>query len=282
MPSNSIVTWIRRMQERSGPRTRTTNWGCCTRHVVGLYDSARVAYNEGEMPKRGQTLTVTPLLTRRADYMIKYAAFSSEIRKMDSLRIYWLTPRDTVALARTASRRTHRVAKTLAVADSGKAKVPQLPPLPLDSVLARMASAKSELATLFYTAIGRTDSALFWYHSLITDHPQRPAWSRGRSSALLRSTARIPPWQGHRWTRSIISWWIDTRRSQYAAVARRELGLAAAIVSPDTAEMLYHQAEKAMLAGRNENAIDTLTDHCADVSHLSVRAACGVCRGVAL
>ena len=230
--------------------------GLLYENVVGLYDSARVAYTKGRT-EAGQNSTVAPLLTRRADYMIKHAAFSAEIRKMDSLRIYWLTPRDTVAPAVDSTAQDTSGGKKVGVADSAKAKVPQLPPLPLDSVLTRMASAKSELATLFYTGIGRTDSALYWYRNLITDHPKNPLVPRAIFSIaqIYRQDSTVARSEVDSLYHQLVDQYPQT---QYAAEARRELGMAAAIVSPDTAEMLYQQAERAMLAGRNENAIDTL------------------------
>ncbi len=223
---------------------------------VGLYDSARVAYNKGRM-EAGPALTVTPLLAKRADYMNRYAGFALEIRNMDSLRTFWLTPRDTAMVsADTVAQDTAR-GKKVAAADSGKAKLPPRPPLPLDSVLVRMASAKSELATLFYTTIGRTDSALFWYHKLIQDHPLSPLVPRALFSiAQIYSQDTTVARQG---VDSLYRQLVEQYpQSLYAAEARRLLGLPAVTVSPDTAETLYHQAEQAILAGRNEHAIDTL------------------------
>ncbi len=108
--------------------------------------------------------------------MNKYAGFIAEVRRMDSLRVYWLNPPDTTqAAAPDSTVRDTTQRNGVALADSGKPKAPPpKPPLPLDSVLTRLAIAKSELASLFYTSIGRTDSALFWYHRIVQDHPLSP------------------------------------------------------------------------------------------------------------
>jgi TolA-binding protein len=225
--------------------------------VVGLYDSARIAYNKGKS-EASAAIPVIPLLSRRADYMNKYASFTAEVLKMDSLRNYWLHPPDTTSAvhADTVARDTAQL-KVTAVADSGKPKVPPKPPLPLDSVLTRLAVAKSELATLFYTSIGRTDSALFWYHRLIQDHPLSPLVPRALFSIaqIYSQDSTVSKTVVDSLYRQIME---QYPQSTYAAEARRALGLAVVAVFPDTAEALYHLAEEAMLAGRNENAIDTL------------------------
>jgi len=223
---------------------------------VGLYDSARIAYNKGKT-EAALTSQVAPLLARRADYMNKYANVTAEIDKMDSLRAYWLTPRDTSSAAPDTVSRDSLQEKKTARADSGKPKPAQQPPIPLDSALTRLALAKSELATLFYITIGQKDSALFWYHRLIEDHPLSPLVPRALFSIAQiysqDSTVARPV------VDSLYRQLVDQYpRTQYAAEARRALGMPALDVFPDSAEALYRQAEEAMLAGRNEHAIDTL------------------------
>jgi tetratricopeptide (TPR) repeat protein len=223
---------------------------------AGMYDSARVAYNKGKTEAPPGT-TVAPLLAQRADYMNKYASFATEIRKMDSLRTYWLTPRDTVTVSPDSVVQDTSRQKRVAAADSGKPKLPQRPPLPLDSVLTRMATAKSELATLFYISIGQKDSALFWYQTLIKDHPLSSLVPRA-----LFSIAQIYS-QDSTIARPVVDSLYRQLADQYpqsvyAAEARRALGVTAIDISPDSAETLYRRAEQAILTGRNGHAIDTL------------------------
>ncbi len=224
---------------------------------VGLYDSARIAYNKGKS-EASTAPTVAPLLIRRADYMNKYAGFIAEVHRMDSLRVYWLNPPDTtrtVAADSTVRDTTQRNA--MALADSGKPKAPAKPPLPLDSVMTRLATAKSELASLFYTSIGRTDSALFWYHRIVQDHPLSPLVPRAlfTIAQIYSQDSTVAKPAVDSLYHQLIEQYPQTL---YAAEARRALGLPPITVSPDTAEALYRQAEQAMLSGRNENAIDTL------------------------
>jgi outer membrane protein assembly factor BamD (BamD/ComL family) len=124
------------------------------------------------------------------------------------------------------------------------------PALPLDSVVTRLATAKSELATLFYTSIGRTDSALYWYNRLIQDHPLSALVPRA-----LFSIAQIysqDSTKSKAFVDSLYRQLMDQYpQSLYANEARRALGMPTVAASPDSAEALYHQAEQAMLSGRN-------------------------------
>lgn len=190
--------------------------------------------------------------------MNKYAGFIAEVHRMDSLRIYWLNPPDTTqAVAADSTVRDTTQRNAMALADSGKPKAPPKPPLPLDSVMTRLATAKSELASLFYTSIGRTDSALFWYHRIVQDHPLSPLVPRAlfTIAQIYSQDSTVSKPAVDSLYHQIIEQYPQTL---YAAEARRVLGLPPITATPDTAEALYRQAEQAMLSGRNENAIDTL------------------------
>jgi tetratricopeptide (TPR) repeat protein len=223
---------------------------------AGLYDSARVAYTKGKT-EAPQTSLVAPLLARRADYMNKYNGFTAEIDKMDSLRAYWLAPHDSSTARQDSVVQDSLQETKTARADSAKPKQVSRPPLPLDSVLTRLALAKSELAALFYVSIGQKDSALFWYNKLIEDHPLSPLVPRAifTIAQIYTQDSTVSKSVVDSLYRQLVDHY---PRTPFAAEARRALGLPAVNVSPDTAETLYHMAEEAMLAGRNEHAIDTL------------------------
>jgi TolA-binding protein len=236
---------------------------------LGRFDSARTAYNRGRQAAASASLT--PLLVFRSDYMNRYRIIRSEIARFDSIRTAVIARLDSSgARSDTSSRvalsaprdssgaRTDTSGRfTLAPRDTVRSQIPNAPEWSLDSVNARLAQNESELATLFYTSMGRTDSAKFWYRRLISEHPNNPAVPRalfvlaqiaGQDSTVPRGTADTL-------LKEIIH---RFPQSPFAAEAQRILGLPIAKQAEDEAEKAYLYAVDLFKVGRMEEAVDAL------------------------
>lgn len=139
--------------------------------------------------------------------------------------------------------------------DSASAR-PVRPPLvtiPLDTIEARIASAYSELGSLFLTGIGRNDSASFWFRRLLAEYPATPhtpralyvlaqiaatdSLNRPESDSLLQRLADEHP------------------GTEFGTAAARRLGV---VVDADTdrvARETYQQGVDALLGGENTRAL---------------------------
>ncbi len=249
------------------------------------YDSARVAYGKGKT--EAPQAAVTPLLAERSGYMDRYASLHSELVKNDSLKHLILFPpvqTDThsvrghasdslMAMNQDSARQGTTVDSTLAiVADSlghnvgdstlagtDSAAVVRFQPvtIPLDTVNARLALAKSELASLFYISLDVADSASYWYVRLVTDHPGSPFEPQALYSlAQLYSRDSL---HGRIATDSLYGVLVDKYpRSEFAEVARKTLGLPAPEIEVDVAAQEYLEAEKLRNDGKYRNAITSL------------------------
>ncbi len=247
------------------------------------YDSARTSYAQG----RGQSAQspVTLLLNERYENMNKYFMFASEIRKLDSLKYLILNPPDTTAMNDTVdvgpdslrvSADTTTVSDTLLHYDKelvdlsvpgedsdsvtsapgdSVARVRWIPiTIPLDTVEARLALNKTELAALFYTDMEVPDSATHWYMKLLTDHPE----SRFVPRALY-ALAQIFDLDSTRAQSTVDSLYreivVRFPSSEFAEPARRALGLPEQTKEVDEVALLYSQGEKLMESGENKKAI---------------------------
>jgi TolA-binding protein len=210
---------------------------------LGWYDSARVVFNKA----RGYTNVegVTPEIMRHADYLNKYVQFSKDLAKYDSLRHDLLTPRDSVATAVDTLRKDSTGALLSAGKDSLKSTMPVAPPLPLDSVDARLAYNMNELATLFYTSIGRIDSARIWYSRVVTRFPKSTVVPRALFSLaqIFREDTTVSRDFSDSLYREIVR---QFPRSEFAVAAGRILGMPVTPPDTDRAEILYAQGEQAL------------------------------------
>ncbi len=235
------------------------------------YDSARVFYDRGRSaPPQAE---VAPLLVRRADILGKFLGYRAEITKLDSIRQALLIARDSAAVARpvnaaardTSARDTTGLARAdsagvQARADSASVRVPPPPASPpglsLDTVNVRLAGRMDELAGIFYTGLGRPDSAQKWYRLLLADFPEsRPA------PRALYVLARIEAEDSTATPGAADSLYREIVRrfpsSPFADEARRLLGLPPVQKSDDPAELTYSNGVTLMQAGEHLAAIDT-------------------------
>lgn len=131
-------------------------------------------------------------------------------------------------------------------------------PVPIDTIKARLADAMNELAALWYTGFGITDSAFFWYNRLLVEFPASPHTPRA-----LYTTAQMYAGQDSLSNKarvdSLYRLIVDRYpRSEFAVAARRLLRLPAAAAAVDSAETAYRRAERLLLSGSYGEAIDSM------------------------
>ncbi|MBI5472183.1 MAG: tetratricopeptide repeat protein [Ignavibacteriae bacterium] len=139
--------------------------------------------------------------------------------------------------------------------DSALVRTPVIPPPPIDTVRARLAFNKSELASLFYSGFDLVDSAKYWYERLLNDHPssmyapralytlaeilgQDSTLNRGRVDSLRREIVDKFP------------------ESEFANEARRLLGLPALEKRTDPQIAAYDSADQLLKNGEVSGALD--------------------------
>ena len=226
-----------------------------------LYDSARIAYNKGK--NEAPAAPITLLLSPRAEYMTKYHAYKTEIARYDTIRELILNPPDSLlyksdstAVAKDRTDGDSLMVLHDEVPDTLKPKKPVIPKIPIDTVEARLAYNKTELASLFFGTIGRSDSAKEWYSLVLTEHPKSPFVPRAMFAlALIHS-------QDSTYSRAMVdSMYRDIVRrfpeSEFAAESKKRLGIQPAAKPPDEAQQAYVKAEQLMNQGKSLAAIDT-------------------------
>ncbi len=225
------------------------------------YDSAQTAYNKGkaEFPQAA----ITSFLVRRSDYMNKYRSFKKDIAKYDSIKIAILTPPETLAVHIDStiahidsSRRDSSSIVSGTKSDSVRVKVPQPPSISLDTIDARLAFNKTELGGLFYSVLGKVDSAEFWYKRLLIDHPNSMYVPRALftlAQLYSQDSSKSNPVVDSLY-REIISRFPE---SEFAEESKRLLGLPPTERIPDKAEGLYASGERLIASGSKLAAVDT-------------------------
>jgi tetratricopeptide (TPR) repeat protein len=248
---------------------------------LAQYDSARTMYN------RGRTIApaapVTKEIVRRADYLNRYSALRADIARYDSMLAQLSAPADT---AGAEVKSVHGRDADSSVTDSAGAVLPmppeqssdtaaalaQVPPdslatgkrdtlramprviLPRDTVEARLSYAMNELATLFFTSMNRPDSSARWYDRLLSTYPDSrvaPRAMYGYAQVLARDSS-VRPEAAESLNRRLVERYPDT---EFAAEARRILGLPPAAKSASRAEEVYREAERQFLNGHPEQAV---------------------------
>lgn len=254
------------------------------------YDSARVAYNKGKL--ESTQAKVIPQLARRSEYLNKYHGFRAEIARYDSIRTMWLTLPDTSELhtPREAAELDtmidddgnidtleNAVAEDIDDVDAPKdpepaapgdtlgrtdtlavSRGPVIPSIPLDTAEARIAYNAMELAGLFYSTIGNPDSAAEWYRVVLREYGETKFAARA-----LFTLARIHSEDRGRQTSVDSLYHLVVDRypdSEFAAEARRILGLAPQARLSDPADERYRLGEQLLLAGDHRAAVATLRD----------------------
>lgn len=230
------------------------------------YDSARVAYEKGkgEAPQAD----ITPQLTKRSDLLTKYITFRNAIVANDSIKEFILHPPDTTTASLTSDSLHHDTAvhdstvqdstglPLVAAKDSLKQKAPSIPPPPLDTVQARLAFNKSELATLFYTGLDIRDSARYWYERVLLDHPTSVHAARAlyTLTRIYQSDSTVAPGKIDSLYRQIVERFPE---SEFATEARRQLGLPPRRTEADPLRTSYSSAEAYMKRGDVDSALSS-------------------------
>ena len=229
--------------------------------IYGDFDSARVAYGRGK--GANAQFTFAPLVAARYDLMTRYATYRKAIQLDDSLLIVAANAPAQIDTGTAAGSKSDTVQPAQADSklpsqDTVHAAVkPSTPPVPVDTLHARLESAINELATLFYAGFSLPDSAEAWFDTLLTRYPNGPntprAWYVHAQIVTSRDTVA-----GKRVADSLYSCIVQNfPQSEFATVARRKLGLPPVVATVDSAEVEYHQAEELLLKGEYQSAIDS-------------------------
>lgn len=146
---------------------------------------------------------------------------------------------------------------SLLAAERDSASAPRVrPPLvtiPLDTIDARIASAYSELGSLFLTGIERNDSASFWFRRLLAEYPATPHTPRALYVlARIAATDSLNRPEGD----SLLQRLADEHPgTEFGMAAARRLGV---VVDADTdraARETYQQGVDALLGGESTRAL---------------------------
>ena len=229
--------------------------GLLYENTLHEYDSAAVSYAKGRSAY--PQADVTPDLVRRSDYLNRYIRLRRDIASLDSIRMAILAPPPSLpdSVADSTSVAGLPDSLTLAHRDTLRS-APRTPAMPLDTVNAKLALAKTELAGLFYTAMGVTDSAQYWYERLLADHPASAFVPRAlfTLAQIYNQDSSGAPHRGDSLYHEVVDRYPE---SEFASEARRLLGLPPVAVAKDPAEQLYGRAERLMRSGDRGAAIDT-------------------------
>ncbi len=258
-------------------------------------DSARVAYTRGKTI--GTIGPVGEKLAKKADVLTSYLKYRTDLRRLDSTRTAWVARRDSLIAARDTLKNASDLANPASGANSPPAtdslKKDIAPPLQaqpadtgavrrdslanrapapvqvspraagaailpnIDSLDQQIAVTRMELATLFYTGMGRPDSAAYLYRAILQDSPDHPSAPRalytlaqitaqdstapkGEADSLYRELARRFP------------------RTDFADEGRKFLGMPAVVRVKGEADELYSTAVDQIDEGKNTEALATL------------------------
>ena len=134
-----------------------------------------------------------------------------------------------------------------------------IPTISLDSVDARLAYDKTELAALFYTVMGLPDSAEVWYMDLLIEHPDSK--QAPRALYTLAQIYAQDSTQPHTTIDSLYRLIVERfPESEFAPEAERQLGMPVTKKAVDPAAASYSRAEKLISSGDAKGARDTLRD----------------------
>ena len=239
------------------------NLGMLYEDKLFMYDSARSAYNKGR--NEAPSTPVTPLIVRRSEYMNKYHVYRTEIARYDTIRDLILNPPDTskwvadsIAAVQNTAVEKSGIALKKEQTDSLKPRRPHIPTVPIDTVNARLAYNKTELASLFFGTIEKMDSAKAWYRRVLFEHPTSTFVPRA-----MFALAQIQSQDSSFSKASIDSMYREIIKqfpeSEFAGEAKRRLGITPQPKASDETEASYAAAEHLMNQGKTSAAIDSFT-----------------------
>ena len=234
------------------------------------YDSARVYYNKAKTEFAASKITPTAVL--KADIFNKYDNLKKDLIRFDTLLLNAVNQKiedDTVQISMSDSlsagdsmtvanngleqRKATKPGKKLETrkdsalaVDSAKIRSQLSKELAkkqlIDSLQRSIARTKFELGGLFFLEMQIPDSALYWLRDVVKNYPQNELTPRVlfTISEIYRTLPSHPQSE-----RDSIYWSIikNYPASPYAQEARKNLGLTLVEAEPDSALILFEQAE---------------------------------------
>ena len=248
------------------------------------YDSARVYYNKAKAEFAASKITPTAAL--KAEIFNKYDNLTKDLIRFDTLLFNTLNQKieedtaqifmsdslsvgDSTGIAKNGSeqRKATKPGKKLEAkkdsalaVDSTKIKIQLDKELAkkqlIDSLQRSIARTKFELGGLFFLEMQIPDSALYWLQDVARNYPQNELTPRALFT--IGEIYRTLPIHSQS-ERDSIYWSIITNypNSPYAQEARKNLGLTLVKIEPDSAAILFEQAEAQSEERHYTEAIDT-------------------------
>jgi tetratricopeptide (TPR) repeat protein len=209
------------------------------------YDSAFAVYQRGR--SQAPQAKVTETIARRHDLLKSYREFSSAIAELESLKTVILHP-EVATVSDTG------LGDGGAAGDTPGMSVPQVALPSLDSVRSALARNKADLAGLFYSEMGISDSATFWYENLLAYHPETPYTPKAKYALaqLYSRDSTMSPGISDSLYRDIIATYPET---EFAGEARRILGMPPRETTGSPADSIYAVGEQYLQAGDAPEAI---------------------------
>jgi TolA-binding protein len=228
------------------------NLGQLYEKVLKNLDSARATYDRGKLA--APTSPFTGRSRERADYLGKYIQYRGEITRDDSILIAIRLLTDSLA-----QRRYFPDSLSDAAIDSMRKARGERMAARQDSLMEKRGFAVSELANLFYTGLDFRDSAWVWYDRLLEHHGTSQYAARGLYvlAQILQSDSGAHKQVVDSLLREVVKRFPET---EFAAEARKTLGLSPVVKLRDKGDATYAVAESLMLAGEGKQALDILQD----------------------
>jgi len=241
-------------------------------HTLYRYDSALTAYTKGrnEFPMA----EVSPIASRRAEYLMRYFQYHGDFVKFDSVRKVMTAMIDSERVARSRPAKAlspgagaaadslhmsvardsigaRAAPESLSVRPAADSARPRLDPrvVILDTANVKVEVAANELAGLFYATIGIPDSAESWYRVVLDEFPSGRFAARALYTLAQISLSRDSV-ANREYADSLYRVILDRfPRSEFAPEARRLLGLPPVTITVDAADSLYDRAEGFLVGG---------------------------------
>jgi TolA-binding protein len=229
-------------------------------NVLCQYDSARAVLDRAVRSAVNTAESRTEIM-RRADYVNKYISYRNDIVKLDSMREAALHPRDTLLVAVTDSSKpvspaARQDSATTGRPDTTRVAAAKAPPMPLDTIHARLAQRMDDIAGLFYATMGIRDSSRYWYTRLLREYPE----SRGAPRALY-VLARIEAEDSTGSKTRVDSLYREIVKrfpdSPFGEEGKRHLGIPVVVKAADPAAASYGNATALLQSGKSAAAIDS-------------------------
>jgi TolA-binding protein len=243
------------------------------------YDSARIYYNKArtEFPAS----PITPDAAAKAEIFNKYDQLRKDMFRFDSLLTHTVRQKivddslsalviDSVAVQDTVAIQ-QQIKKATPPGKKSEAKRDSIPPIDSTKIKAQMTKnaayrimvdslqrsivrTKFEFGGLFFSELQLADSALYWFHDMVRNHPKSDFIPRAlyTIAEIYRSLQPQPQEIRDSLYRQIVSWY---PQSPYADESGKNLGIAPKEAQKDSALELFERGERFTDEGKYESAI---------------------------